>query len=511
MMFFFGTHFKVLPFGDSYGSYGVLLNFLERGRLFIINPNPMPWSSPAQQFTLYSQWPGIFVLGMFLTELLGTCPFVVALVMPLAFFFSYLLFAYLIIKQLCKRMEGEKFLNSVATLLLIVMSWEFLPSFFYYFYLASPLFMIILYLLLRIYGMGQVLARGHAAFFLLMVLTTASLVITHHFTAILAVTFNALLLFALKSATDQKRPYGRWDIRMISAVALIILGIWLLYQCQLFLSSMVESFSTGIWQFLTPREFWTFYPKKIWPLWAEKLLQLRDYVLIALIGLGFLSMLKRSKVLRPWFMTVIFSSLLVSLVNVTVVATIPLRDLSSFLPFAAIAGALPVSYLTRHRSQIWKAVIVSLLALLVFSTSLGLWAHTYLPMHLYDSGNNFENVGEHPLGWKSVKDFLNDRVNYNALENILTDERYVAALSVPVKWWQKIYVIGEKGTTLPQTGLILIFRGFSTSIRNTYIAPMAPSAFYLDFDELEFKAGLLTDADKVYNNGFEFSIFYMKS
>jgi hypothetical protein len=135
----------------------------------------------------------------------------------------------------------------------------------------------------------------------------------------------------------------------------------------------------------------------------------------------------------------------------------------------------------------------------VFAALIGVWGHRYLPLQLYDPKVGWVQAGDHPLDWRYVATSIGGRIDYASVTNIITDEKYVTSLIVPVEQWAKIEVVGMKGVRVTDGSLLLVLRDLD--IRRTYVEQAISVLYDPTFDRTTFRSALQRQAVLVYSSG----------
>jgi hypothetical protein len=178
---------------------------------------------------------------------------------------------------------------------------------------------------------------------------------------------------------------------------------------------------------IVPRH--TTFPQCLSPSWVTSLLLIRDLLLYlpALLGVFILFFKKTHNNNAKFFLVYsVFSFGLLLVLDNLVFRLGTTRILSLGLPFFVFLSAFFYCSFFRN-SRILKRtiklfIVVSLFGLLISSAFIGLWGHSFAPMHLFNPTIDSDEVGERNKDFDRIVDF-NEKVPISDFEIVWADDR----------------------------------------------------------------------------------------
>jgi hypothetical protein len=140
------------------------------------------------------------------------------------------------------------------------------------------------------------------------------------------------------------------------------------------------------------------YPAQLAPAWAVDLLRVRDAMMLLPMLLGIpILLIKKPRTPTRFFVVygMVFFGLMFVINDVSFKIE-PFRVVTLAMPFIALLTATTYVEIKIRANRIWKIVLPTIVTLLVLTSFLGLWAHSFAPMHLYNPAIKISEVGEHP-------------------------------------------------------------------------------------------------------------------
>jgi len=503
------THYAVLPWGDPYGQYWVLSTSLQDGKVSLA-----PEYAPERAVTsLYNGWPGIHFVGAALSEVGNVAPLDVAMFLPWALFAAFLLLAYLLLREFASDFSFANGLLPFSLLILVTSPFlnEGIPPLYKYQYMAVVLLLGFFYLAYRhLHKPSPVLS-------LLLIVVTAALVITHHYTSFLAVLYLFVLALTLTVASRYSEALGRRDFLagayqfapffMLGAIAVVFLFLWWNEAATViwpYVGNVADRFSKILRSGAAEPAIWQTgytYPS---PWWAVAVLLLRNVLMFggAILGFALIVVRRRYTPTRLFFISAIILLAIPVLADTAFKYTgPPYRAVGIFMPFVAFCAAFFYTQLAGRLAPmryVPAAILVGVAALFVFSSMIGQWGNRYIPQHLYNPSVSWVQGGEHPTEWRRLESALDGRVTYEEVEVFLTDERYALGLLLPVDQWDKIKVVGTQGADLSPGDLVVAFRGLDPY---SYIEEIDPAKFEPTFEPEKFQASVSETSSRIYDDG----------
>jgi hypothetical protein len=508
-VYYLATHYAVLPWGDPYGQYWVLSTSLENGKV-TLSPE---YVADRAVTPLYNGWPGIHFVGAALSEVGNVSPLDVAMFFPWALFAAFLLLAYLLLREFASDFPFAAGLLPFSLLILVTSPFlnEGVPPLYKYQYMAVVLLLAVFYLAHRR------LQRPSPVLSFLLIVVTAALVITHHYTSFLAVLFLFILALILTLASRYSEALGRRDFLagayhftpffVLGAIATVFLFLWWDEAATViwpFVDNSFDRFTEILRSGAAEPAIWETeytYPS---PWWALAVLIVRSVLMFGGALLGFALIVMRRKY-TPTRLFIIAGVLLLT-IPVLVDAAFkytgpPYRAVGIFMPFVAFcAGLFYVQLASRfgHVRYVPAGILVGVAALFVFSSMIGQWANRYVPQHLYNPSVTWVQGGEHPTEWRRLEDYLDGTITYDDVNVFLTDERYALGLILPVDQWDKIKVVGTEGADLSPGALVVAFRGLDPY---SYIEEADAAQFDPTFEPEEFQETVSETSSRIYDDG----------
>jgi len=430
-VYYLATNYSIIPFRDGNWDYGVVKIFMKQNSISVIRElNP-----PATLLTWYSGWPALHTLAMSLSQISGIDAFYIALLLPSIISICSFIFVYLFVEKIRKPLKMDTRITPLA-LLIYATSPEtvFWPMQFVRQNLGILFFTITLFLISLL-----TINPRNRKYKALIIFFAMSLVVTHHFTSFIMVAylflFSALLVIGKYLAETRFGNSLFWSSPNLSTIGIALATLAFLFVWWDNFGSVIwPTIASGIQRFIgvligiegikyLPAK--AYYPNILTPPWVLSLLTLRDLLIYvpALFGL-FLVTTKATKAAAEYF--VIYSTLAFGILFITDnlffrVETYRLVSLS--LPFIALLSAASYSQLRKRLKPIWNVpIIVAIIGVLLLSSIIGLWAHNYAPLHIYDPSINSTEVGERNTDFIRVNEFLNEKLSTNKFQRIWTDD-----------------------------------------------------------------------------------------
>jgi hypothetical protein len=508
-VYYLATHYAVLPWGDPYGQYWVLSTSLQDGKVSL-SPEYAPERAVT---TLYNGWPGIHFVGAALSEVGNVAPLEVAMFLPWALFTAFLLLAYLLLREFASDFSSARGLLPFSLLILVTSPFlnEGVPPLYKYQYMAVVLLVAVFYLSYRH------LHRPSPALSLLLIVITAALVITHHYTSFLAVLYLFILALILTFASRYSEALGRRGFLagayrfapffMLGVIAAVFLFLWWNEAATViwpYVSNSIDRFTKILRSGAAEPAIWQTgytYPS---PWWAVAVLLLRNVLMFggAVLGFALIVMRRRYTPTRLFLISAILALTMPVLADAAFKYTgPPYRAVGIFMPFVAFCAGLFYTELASRLAPmryVPAAILVGVAALFVFSSMIGQWGNRYIPQHLYNPSVSWVQGGEHPTEWRRLENALDGRVTYEQVEVFLTDERYAMGLLLPTDQWDKIKVVGTKRADLSPGALVVAFRGLDPY---SYIEEADAAEFDPTFEPEKFQESVSETSSRIYDDG----------
>lgn len=430
-VYYLSTNYSIIPFGDGNWDYGVVKTFTQKGSIFVIQePN-----SSAKVITWYSGWPLLHTLTLCFSEISGIDAFYTCLLLPSVISVCSFIFVYLFVEKLRKPLKLD---TKVTILALLIYATSpdvvFWPMQFVRQNLGILLLTITFYLIYL-----SIINPHNAKYKALTMFFAMSIVMTHHFTSFTMVSYFFLFSFFL--VIGKYFAETRVGSKLFwSSPNLSIIGI--AFATFAFLFVWWNNFGAMIWpsigssirrfieilngirqiEYLPARAF---YPNLLTPIWATSLLTLRDILMYipAFFGL-FLITVKVSKISQKFF--VIYSILAFGTLFVidNLIFRIEIyRIITLSLPFTVLLSATLYTHIENKLKHILHIPIRAIIVTLLLSSSfIGLWGHSFAPIHLYDPSINTVEVGERNTDFMRVHGFFTEKIPINSFQAVWVDD-----------------------------------------------------------------------------------------
>jgi hypothetical protein len=423
---------NAIPFGDGYWDYAVEKIFLGQHQIDIIQGIVRPTEAGSiSQLTWYSGWPLLHVTGILFSMVTGIDILYLNWVLPNFLSIVSFIFMYLILEKLRIKFDFPKEIILIGLLIFAILPEAiFWQMQFVRQSLAFTLLLIIIYLLyiLRF-------EKCDRRYFLILALFFLSLAITHHVTALTLTLF--LFLFSLINITT--KILGRWEVlkwvsspirrdifSKLSLLMLISMLFWWSKNSIIMFPTIISRI-TFFFESLGVEKIYsqviTGYPSIITPTWVPVLLGFRDLMIYAPAIIGFLILWhNKSNSQEKYFIIYSFLAFGIILVINIVFRIEPLRIVLFLAPFLTFLSSLFYDRIINSLSKfVGKIIVFLFLVLLVFTSFLGLWAHSFAPIHLYDSSISPFEIGESTPDFIKTKSFFETNINVTEYQVVRAD------------------------------------------------------------------------------------------
>jgi len=467
-IYYLGTQ-NVIPFGDAYWDYAVEKTFIQQDSIFLISGMVRPTEAAGHsQLTWYSSWPLLHTLGLCFSRVSGIDPFYLNLILPHFFAVISFAFAYLIFEELRVKLKLRKEIAIFALLIYatspeaIFWQMQFVRQNF-----ATALFMPMLYLLFV--SISGPFGQRHVA---ILQIFAFAILMSHHFTSFTVSLF--LILFSIFSAIAKHlgkvrkldrffspAPLGKVSFVGIGLTMFVFMfGWWNFFGTVIWptigarLTYFVESFTNASPRMWIPTSS---YPATLRPVWVTPFLGLRDLMLYVPAFFGLLILWgKKPKIPEKFFVVYSIVTFGAILIVDLILALEPLRILLLAIPLLAFLSSLFYNKIRDLSKIAYKTTTFMIIILLVLASFMGLWAHNFAPIHLYDSSINPASIGEVTPSFIRLKPFFEDKIAVDNFESVWADviSRFVYLLnpseydkikSLPTENFQQL---GGKGNIL---------------------------------------------------------------
>jgi hypothetical protein len=423
---------NTIAFGDAYWDYAVVKAFSQQNSIFLIHSTVFPIEAGGiSQLTWYSGWPILHSLGLSFCKITGIDPFYLNLIVSPVLGFVTIIVTFLLVESLRKELGLSSKVTYIALLIYAVTPENvFWQMQFTRQSLALTLFALFIYLIYTTFSQRP--DRRYGAVLLALALL---LIMAHHFTSFSAILFIGLfstivILGKYLSGINAlgnlfQRSHGKSYLALTLAMSAFLLlwwdnvgiAVWPTVQSRII--HFIESLTN------TQLNFWptAAYPSALRPAWVIFLLRIRDIILYLPAFVGFF-LLYRRKTKTPGKFFVIYFALafsLIFLVNNFIFAIEPRRAIMYAMPVVSLLSSIFYNKIQLLFKAGGNAIIFLVIVILVFSSFIGLWAHDYAPMHLYNPNTSSIDVGEVTPYYTRLKPFFEEKVPIEQVQTIWVD------------------------------------------------------------------------------------------
>ena len=417
-IFNLSANYGIIPFDDPNWDLGVVKTFLNDGSFVRI----VTQLSSIRLLEWYSSWPVLHSLASVLSMVSGIDAFNIFLFMPSLISVASFGFIYLLVERVRKSLSLDWRVTAIGVLIYVTAAESlFWPMQFVHQNLGLFFFVIVFYAFYMVVSERSRIFAAIGIFFALV------LVPTHSFTPVVAISF--FVLFSLILLIGNRLGGTKFGNRFLGfrlsfaglffstgLVLLAFLSLWWDSYGQQAYSYLASGFSRFSQIILGIRQFEALpssasYPSVLKPPFFVGLLNLRDilvYVLPIIIGLYLIFFKIRHSPTKFYILysVLTFGGLLV--LNFFAFRVEPFRIIMLALPVFVILGAISYSEIAKRWRRVKKFLVVFISVTLIVSSMIGLWGHSFAPVHLYTPSISFDEVGERNMDVMRVNDFFSE-------------------------------------------------------------------------------------------------------
>lgn len=532
LMYYTSTGFSVLPAGDPYGQYSVLLAFAQSSHVGIFHASNI-YNFLTYIPRQYAEWPGFEAFSLTLSRITNLPLFWTALIVPFILYSIWFAVSYALLRRLFMKFTGSASTLSVLSIAIAAALPTFeMPLYFKYDFMAA-IFLLALIMLLVHPLSTQILEKSF-----LFVILVLGIVVTHSLTALFLAMFLALIGTAIilqpfvpkliswsKSTSITKRRFP-FSFPNLILVVFTSVAVWWTFYSTFAKGYIIQhshitfhSFSLSFLSFSRIQNSSAAGSlRSLTPSWLLRLLHFRDELLLGGLAIGVLVLILWPLAFKKRLPN---TTILLSIAIVTFVTeawqVLNFND-RAFLTFAPILAGIiivPVAVIASRKANLGKICGILILVVFLFTIALGFWGSSYAPVFLYSNSASAYSFAEHPTNWQQVAGFMNyDSTNSSDLGPpcIVTNEVFVTSLAIPVQ---------QLGITYPYTtidtriGCIAIIYDsldhFNSSYNTEPYKPYYPATPSLPaFSNAIFSNTLNNASDLVFDGG-NATIYYQFS
>ncbi|GIU71184.1 MAG: hypothetical protein KatS3mg003_0663 [Candidatus Nitrosocaldaceae archaeon] len=433
LIFFISTNFNIIPFIDNYWELGVIKTFLSEDQIFSISTLRTTYLEG------YSAWPMLHTFEVIFITITNLEPHEAHLLLVILIPYVPFTITLLIISLLHKRFNLPSQFIYFATIFIAtspdIMYWslQLIRTTF-----AWSLFSIVLLLLLQNYN------RFSKNTIIMTIILGIVIVMSHHWSSIMV--FLTMIFISFLYIVKRYIYWGNTTILtnnyylVFTFVICITLLFWLT-------TTGVKIFDISLPSRNINIERWNpvYPPELTQPSILIDLLRLKTIMLFipAAFGMYFLYKFCAKNSYNRHDATLIFYVALSTFLLFILNAILNLEPSRITILFAPIFfTALSLSYLILYR--IIRYFSYSTMIFVIFIAFLGIYSHSIMPKHLYDNTISFEEVGEHSPMAYIIGQFVNNKLNYNNINIIFSDDKDIITRFVSVSELYKLELIDNK-------------------------------------------------------------------
>jgi hypothetical protein len=512
-VYYVATQYSSMPFADPHWNYGVFATFSETNSIFVIPGE----TYPAIRLPWYSGWPLLHISALILFRVSSIDSFYITLMLTSIISAGSFIFVYLLIEKVRHALN-----LSVMVTFLALLIYATSPETIFWDIRFTHQNIGIFLLTAILYFICRSISKPNRKNSILIILSAISLVLAHHFTSFIAVFY--LLLFSTFVVAGKyltvktkiganlfrsKRIIVFWNIAVITSAFLFLwwnnFGTVIWPHIGSVLGRVMEIIKgiKGIEPFLTE----AYYPESLTPTWVSPLLISRDIILYIPTLFGFLYILKR-KTKNPQEFFVLYSLVafgLLFIVNLLIIYVEPYRIIMLSMPLVSLCTAIFYDKLNKQKHAL-RMLIAPIIVLMIFSSFVGLWAHRYVPAHLYDPSVNPIDVGEHSTSYLRLKSFFDQYIAYENIDKILADDIFPLYVILPSNAYKKVERIAIENLA----GVPMIVELRDQNLYEYYYFRSPPvKPWEAEPLKLKLKYSLETNFNLIYSDG-DFRIWYAR-
>jgi len=527
LMFYVSTYFLVFPFGDPYGQFGVLRVFDQTSHISIIFPNIPPFAQSQYLAVLtnqYSQWPGFQVLTLSFSRVTGMPLLESAMAITMILDVGWFTVSYALVRKVLAR-TIVNLPNAVALSMAIVTALPTteIPSYFKYDFPATLFLLASVLLLLRVYD------NHDFKVMIPLTILSVAITVTHSISSLfwvlllvpfalwttvprLFITLSSKIPFVLGKSiqwpkfTRQPPLYALFVFALLSFFSWsAFYAVYIVKYSSVSTGKILSSFSLGALSGsrLSSNQS---HIGSLTPKWILDLLYVRDHVFLGLLLAGLAALILVPALVRRAHLKILLLTVAVITVVTEFSGALNFGDraLLLFAPLIGFFTIAPLTVLGSRWPRLGKAVVVSLMIMLVFAAGVGLWASSYAPTGLYMQGADPSTASGRPVTWPGVASYMSFSGRQDC---ILTNEIYVTSMSIPVDEWNISKMIGN---ARPTAGcLVVVYPGLFSAV-NSNVSSFGfgePYSPYNGFSPSLFYNHLYNNTDRIFSTR-EATIYY---
>lgn len=430
LIFFASTHFKILPFIDTYWDLAVVRTFIDSERIFSISD----YKGGISPLEGYSRWPLLHIYEYIGVHITGIDPIILHMTNLLFIGSLPLLTIYIIIRLIYMRLNLPKEFVYIALIVsatlpdMIYWSLQLIRNTFAWVYVI-----LIIFLLLKYYKKPP-----HASF-LSILLLSISAVLSHHWSSsmLLLLVGGAYLIVRYKPKISSKSL----SLTFILIISVVLL-VWLLYYANILFemvnfSRVVSRVSTvDIVERFAPR-----FPPELTPPLLIAILRIKTLLTYAPIIAGGYLLYRFTKSSNKEYVIVVFflytSGIILAAFNL-IINLEPTRVIMLLIPlFITSLSIFYTSLYSRYRYSIYILV-----PFVVTTSFIGIFSHSIVPLHLYTNIVNPLDVGEHSNNLYFSNYF--SKIDLAATNSIFSDDTEVLAMLLDTSQLHKIEKLSQQ-------------------------------------------------------------------
>jgi hypothetical protein len=450
LIFFVGTHFKIFPFIDTYWDLAVVRTFIDNEKVLAISD----YKGGVSVLEGYSNWPllhtyeyiGILVSGV---DPITLHMFNLLINGSLSFTLTYIIIRLIYIKMNLPKEFVYIALTVSATLPeVIYWSLQLVRNTFALVFMIMIILMVIKY-------------YKKPSYIVLLSILSIDIVLSHHWSALmlfmLLISTYLLIIYKLRNRLTRTTL----SFAFILIVAIILLIWWLYYANIIFeivnfdrLSNKAFTLNTNRW---VPQ-----FPPELTPFIWTQILRIKTIIIYIPFIVGSYFIYKLTKLYNKEFGNRIFIFHIVSILLLFFNLFIdlePTRVIMLLTPF--FITSLAIFYLQIYVR--YKYSIYILISFIVFTSFIGIFSHSIVPLHLYTNIINQLSIGEHSNSLY-FSNYMKS-IDFAIVNSIFSDDTEILAMLLDTSQLHKIEKISQQSITEEffhpnSSRIIVITKGF---------------------------------------------------
>jgi len=176
------------------------------------------------------------------------------------------------------------------------------------------------------------------------------------------------------------------------------------------------------------------------------------------------------------------------------------------LPFIVLLSAVSYSYIQNKLKRVLRiSVMMAVVAVLLFSSFIGLWGHNFAPFHLHDPSINPIEIGERSKDFMRLVDFQT-RIPIKNFDIVWADDRNPMLFLLEPEDYYKIQWLPAKDRDIQKLGtygneIVYVVKHLNLYFYHSGIFSPVSTSKEAKIVEYELEQHLKCKFNCIYNNG----------